>query len=234
MVLPAFDSPAWAQDNSTLPQNERLFSATGTFLTGNGQNYVHYSKWLDVIKRYQNEKENPTPGREKEHAEWQALVVALKDPALDLQAKLEAANAAINRYRYVSAETNWDDSLYWETPFELLRKGGQCQDFAIAKYLLLREANVLPDEDLQFVAVYGINLGGHAVLIANIDGQAWVLDSNPAHPKVVPDTTIKDYFPLDAVSLRGVWTFIPSAPSARQALGGDPNSVRYAESGLHP
>ena len=70
----------------------------------------------------------------------QALIDQLKGH--DLREQIEMVNQAMNRHPYITTMQNWHRSMYWETAFEFLRYGGQCQDYAIAKYLLLRSAGV--------------------------------------------------------------------------------------------
>lgn len=199
-VLPVFGAPALAGGNSTTAQYEQLFGQRGKFSADSSAFY----KLHGVMKRYKSEKENPTPGWGKEHAEWQTLVESLKNPKLGLHTKLEAVNTAINKHPYVPSFVNWHESSYWETPFEFLRKGGQCEDYAIAKYLALLEAGV-PVRNLQMVAVR-INLSEyHAILIVRTEGGTWVLDN--LYSKVMPAQSIDHYAPLYAINGKGVAEF---------------------------
>lgn len=67
--------------------------------------------------------------------QWAALINDLKSgPLAD---RFEHANEYLNAIRYGPATENWESPAYWETPFEFLARGGQCQDYAISKYLAL-------------------------------------------------------------------------------------------------
>ena len=73
---------------------------------------------------------------------WNALVAQL-EPLTD-EEKLERVNEVVNSARYASDRSNWGVADYWETPQELFSRGGDCEDFAIAKYLLLRDIGIEP------------------------------------------------------------------------------------------
>ena len=140
-----------------------------------------------------------------EPAEWRDLVNELR--GLDLRAKLDRVNAEINRHPYVRSIDNWGDPNHWETPFEFLKVGGQCQDYAITKYLLLRAAGV-DEDDLRVVVVRDMNLQlDHAILVVFADGGALVLDNQIA--RVVPATLIHHYRPYYSINEAGWWRHIP-------------------------
>jgi len=136
-----------------------------------------------------------------EPAEWAALVASLK--GLDLRAKIERVNAAMNAHPYIPSQVNWQESNHWETPFEFLRKGGQCQDYAIAKYLLLRESGV-PASALRLVVLRDTRLGlDHAITVAYVGGEALVLDNQQR--SVVPTTSLGHYRPYYSINEQGWW-----------------------------
>ncbi len=72
----------------------------------------------------------------------------------DEREKLEAANRFFNRrIRFVDDIRHWKKRDYWATPIEtMVTFGGDCEDFAIAKYFTLRAMGV-PDEKLRLVYV---------------------------------------------------------------------------------
>jgi predicted transglutaminase-like cysteine proteinase len=134
-------------------------------------------------------------------AQWQALVASLA--GLEPRAMLERANAAINRHPYVPSLRNWGESNYWETPFEFLLKSGQCQDYAIAKYLLLRAAG-MPADKLRVVVLRDERLGlDHAVAVAYVGGEALLLDNQIRN--VVPTASVPHYRPYYSINEQGWW-----------------------------
>ena len=69
--------------------------------------------------------------------------------ALNEKEKLQRVNSYFNRIPNVSDWTHWGESDYWASPVDLLStNGGDCEDFALAKYFTLRELGV-PNERLR-------------------------------------------------------------------------------------
>jgi len=76
---------------------------------------------------------------------WQGFV---KGRGTEAQAERETAMLAIvnhyfNRVRFVSDIEHWGVDDYWATPAELIASdGGDCEDYAIAKYFALKELGI--------------------------------------------------------------------------------------------
>jgi len=51
-------------------------------------------------------------------------------PRWGCAAKVDYANAVMNRHAYVPSLVNWGTASYWETPFEFLQRNGQCRTYA--------------------------------------------------------------------------------------------------------
>lgn len=57
--------------------------------------------------------------------------------------KLDIANSTVNQLEWVSDQEAWNVEDYWATPLELIAKaGGDCEDMAIAKFVMLRMMGV--------------------------------------------------------------------------------------------
>lgn len=100
-----------------------------------------------------------------------------------IEEKLHKANAFFNtRMIYASDQQAWGERDYWATPVESLAKGGgDCDDFAIAKYTTLRNMGV-PKDELKLAVVYlhraGREREAHMVLLhQKPGGEATVLDN---------------------------------------------------------
>lgn len=132
---------------------------------------------------------------------WAELVDAVKD--LPLRQQIVRVNDALNAYPYVPTEQNWHRAMYWETPFEFIRRGGQCQDYAIAKYELLRQAGV-PAALMRMVVLHDTAIDrDHAVLVVYVDGAAMVLDI--LNPAIVPADTVSAYRPYYSINENAWW-----------------------------
>ena len=124
--------------------------------------------------------------------------------------KLLRVNSFFNEVPSVDDIRHWRKQDYWATPLELLASnGGDCEDFAIAKYFTLRELGV-PDERLKIayvkarLAPCGQSVA-HMVLTyyATPEAEPLVLDNlvgaiKPARER--PDLT-----PLYSFNARGLW-----------------------------
>ena len=166
-----------------------------------------FTNWTRVIARAQHELATATtvcpPGLWDgcEPEEWRDALQAMA--GMGLRQKLEYANAAMNRHAYVPSLVNWGTSNYWETPFEFLRRNGQCQDYAIAKFLLLRAAGV-PNDRMRLVVVRDtISRLDHAVLVVAVDGEALVLDNQAA--TVLPVEAVRRYIPYYSINESAWW-----------------------------
>ena len=79
--------------------------------------------------------------------------------------KLNEVNNFVNKVRFVSDQRVWGVKDYWAKPVEFLgRDKGDCEDFVITKYFMLRKAGV-PEERLFFTYVKALRLNqAHMVL----------------------------------------------------------------------
>jgi predicted transglutaminase-like cysteine proteinase len=112
---------------------------------------------------------------------WAQLVAQVK-AAGNPMAMVKLANSLMNAHPYIEDMPNWNQSEYWATAFEFLKKNGDCEDFSISKYMLLKAAGY-PVENMRVFSVRLRNLGliGHAILVVYEGNKAWVLDNrNPA------------------------------------------------------
>ena len=95
-------------------------------------------------------------------------------------ARLAYVNAAVNRIvHWRSDHDNYGLDDYWAMPIETLMRGGDCEDFAILKFWILKTAGVDP-AGLRLLAVVRGGGEAHMVLTATADDETWVLDDRGA------------------------------------------------------
>jgi predicted transglutaminase-like cysteine proteinase len=171
------------------------------------QSIWRFKQWTDMLARSAAEEEDaqhPCATQSETHCvppEWQSLLDQMQ--GLDLRQQIELVNDAMNRHPYVTTMQNWHRSMYWETAFEFLRYGGQCQDYAIAKYLLLRAAGV-PAELMRMVVLHDAAIGlDHAVLAVYVDGEPLLLDN--LRTDIVPASSVSYYHPYYSINETGWW-----------------------------
>ena len=77
-----------------------------------------------------------------------------------------------------SDDTQWGVEDHWSAPFETLRSGrGDCEDYAIVKYLALLEAGLSEDDVKIVILKNDFPNEDHAVLAARVDGDWLILDN---------------------------------------------------------
>jgi predicted transglutaminase-like cysteine proteinase len=91
---------------------------------------------------------------------------------------------------------------FWSTPLATLSlAAGDCEDYAILKYLLLREIGIDLD-DLQLVIVQDIKRKiAHAVVAVRLDKEWLILDNRTL---VMVNGVESQYYPLFVLDHRGV------------------------------
>ncbi|BAN34267.1 predicted periplasmic protein [Sulfuricella denitrificans skB26] len=132
--------------------------------------------------------------------------VLLSDPQADESRKLELVNRFFNTLPFVSDQEHWGKMDYWATPTEFLAtNGGDCEDFAIAKYLTLREIGV-PAERLRITYVKAMTLNqAHMVLTyyPTPDAEPLVLDN--LQPDIKPASQRQDLIPVYSFNGDNLW-----------------------------
>jgi predicted transglutaminase-like cysteine proteinase len=132
---------------------------------------------------------------------WTDFLTGLR--GLDARAQLQAVNRWTNAKPYVDDMANWGVPDYWETPGEFIAHGGDCEDFAIAKYFSLVRLG-FPSRDLRIVIVSDSQAHDfHAVLVARLEGALWLLDNQ--QPDVVPLEAMAQYAPIYSLNENGGW-----------------------------
>lgn len=138
---------------------------------------------------------------------WRNIIKQM--PGMPPDKKLRVINAFFNRMPSRSDEDNYGKEEYWALPQEFLQRGGDCEDFAIAKYMALRHFG-WSAEKLWIVLVESkAEKKGHAVLVALLDKRIFVLDnlSRPPHLLIPEEQYAAGYTPLYAFNEHGVWKF---------------------------
>jgi predicted transglutaminase-like cysteine proteinase len=138
--------------------------------------------------------------------------VLVKGAALSEDKQLNLVNRYVNRRMYrrdrsmpaPSVSANGQQKLrnHWVTLLEFIQRGGDCEDYATAKYFMLRELGFAA-EDMRVLVTWDRRARAyHAVLAVNRDdGAAWLLDS---------DNTIlrrghRQYRFIYAINENGIW-----------------------------
>jgi predicted transglutaminase-like cysteine proteinase len=132
----------------------------------------------------------------------------------DVKSRVEAVNRAVNQaIRYVSDYEQHGVADLWSSPLETLASGaGDCEDYAIAKFAVLRAAGI-PEKDLKVLLVRDLAVRqDHAVLSVRVDGRWLVLDNR--RMALIETADLPEFMPLFAINHDGVSLF--AAPYAER------------------
>ncbi len=146
------------------------------------------------------------------------------------KARIEAANRLVNTaIRYTRDLVQHAAIDVWSSPLASLSSGrGDCEDYAIAKYVLLREAGVA-EQDLRVLLVRDRAVReDHAVLAVRIDG-AWTMLDN-RYAALSADSELQHFTPLVELDHSGVNMF--ASPYLSQRTQDDRKAVTPAADSL--
>jgi len=134
------------------------------------------------------------------------------------RARIGIINRAINlAIRPMSDLAQWGVLDRWSAPLETLTtRRGDCEDYAIAKYVALTQAGVAA-EDVRLVIVHDLAVDeNHAVVATRLDGDWIVLDNRWL--TLVRDSEMPRMVPLVVLDQTGVRLLLPkAAPDVRRA-----------------
>jgi predicted transglutaminase-like cysteine proteinase len=135
-------------------------------------------------------------------AQFLRLINAVKSKSG--RAQLDEANRGVNAaIRFVSDFSQYGEADRWSAPLATFATAkGDCEDYAIAKYVALRAAG-FPSDDLRIVMGRDRTIRqDHAVLAARLDGRWLILDSQRS--ELIEDSRVTDLTALFAIDHRGV------------------------------
>lgn len=166
-----------------------------------------FTKWTAILPRYEEQKASIDAECTEDscaNVKWEKLISDLQDKPLHEQMK--EVNAFFNAIPYVTDQTNWGVADFWQTPYEMMARGGDCEDYAIAKYLTLQRLGVSA-EDMRIIIVRDMNRGGemHAVLEVTNDDTRYLLDNQSK--QVVAENRIARYRPIYAINDNNWWAY---------------------------
>ncbi len=156
---------------------------------------------LETIRRCRSDRAQCTPAALR--------LIGIIDSARqrDGLARLGEVNRAINlAIRPVSDERQYGIQDHWSAPLATLTSGaGDCEDYAIAKLVALREAGVA-QSDLRLIIVRDHLFNeDHAVLAARFEGRWRILDNRRL--AMIEDDQMRQTEPLFAIDQDGVRRF---------------------------
>jgi predicted transglutaminase-like cysteine proteinase len=152
----------------------------------------------------------------------------------DGRARLGEINRAINlSIRPVDDIVQYGVVDFWSSPLVTFYHGaGDCEDYAIAKYVALRMAGVAAEDLRIVVMVDSFRHEGHAVTAARLDGHWLILDNR--RTAMIEDSYMRNYRPLFVIDDSGVnkFTDAPVMASTPEVAPVTPASTINIQPGL--
>ena len=194
--------------------------ATAGYRFDTGEDYLasadDWPAWAAMLERHEQDREKIQlclADKEACEGKLKSLRYVLdRGSELSRKRQLRLVNRYVNKRRYrrdrrevslsVVPEGEAELRNHWTTLLDFMRRGGDCEDFAVAKYFLLRELGV-PAEDMRVVITWERDARDyHAVLaVRQDDGAALLLETD--------DTILRGshrrYRFIYALNEEGIW-----------------------------
>lgn len=164
-------------------------------------NIKAFTKWTTMLDRFERQLTSRATTAPRLQM-WKSKLVDLQYKSTT--EKIIEVNNYINKVRYVQDSKNWNKNDYWATPLEFFSRGGDCEDFAIAKYASLRALGV-PTERMRLAIVQDkIKNIPHAILIVYADnGSTYVLDNQDKRTQRLE--SVSRYKPIFSINKESWW-----------------------------
>ena len=158
-----------------------------------------FVKWTGMFERF--EKALHDPANQRTVNAWENGIRPYANMPLEQMAA--GVNGFVNQEQYVTDQENWHVADYWETPVEFFKRGGDCEDFAIAKYASLRALGV-PEERMRLAIVQDeVRNEPHAILVLYGDHGPMLLDNQAKDVKYAD--AVSRYRPIFSINRFSWW-----------------------------
>ena len=136
---------------------------------------------------------------------WRDMIGSLQGQAEST--KLNLVNRFFNRWQYTSDEQAYSEREHWAGPVEFMQNSGDCEDYAIAKYVTLKFLG-FNDGQMRIMAVIDNNRGGigHSVLSVTTQEEGKQILDNTTDT-VYGDNQQTGYTPRFAVNQTGIYMY---------------------------
>ncbi|WP_084264872.1 transglutaminase-like cysteine peptidase [Sneathiella glossodoripedis] len=137
---------------------------------------------------------------------WRTKIQELEHS--DRSIAMRQINSFINKWQHIADQDLYKQSDYWATPLEFITNGGDSEDFAIMKYVSLRELGFSADQ-MRIVVTNDVLRGvTHTVLSVKLSSKSYILDSQ--NDTVLREEFVNYYVPYYSVNENTRWAHIPS------------------------
>ena len=190
-------------------QEDEPFGLTASSAPENSTTWQEWKKVIADADAELHKLETCRAQRDCNAAEEKYAAIVKEARDKDGRAKIEYVHKRINgEIRYEPDPVQWGLPDHWSLPADVDGKGslntgvGDCEDYALAKYLILLDAR-FPDKDLRILLVHdNFVKADHAVLAARLDHKWLILDNR--FDRLYEDKDLKQFKPLMVVDTQGV------------------------------
>ncbi len=164
-----------------------------------------FPKWTNLLQKIQQDNLEAPQGCSGINCpaqQWQKIL-QLAQQATGIQI-LGIINKAVNQYRYIADYKIWQKQDYWASPKQFFEKGGgDCEDYAIVKYMALRKIGWDPSQ-MRIVVLQDTKLKQlHSVLAVRFNGKTYIMDNQIR--KLITDKQLSHYIPIYSINETGWW-----------------------------
>jgi len=153
-----------------------------------------------ILKRAE---EQYGPDARRRLLDWQNLIQNEGGNNLE---KLEKVNRFMNKIPFISDAIHWHKDDYWATPVEFLASdGGDCEDFAIAKYFTLIKLGIAENQlTLTYVKALRLNQAHMVLTYYPAPGKEPLVLDNLIET-IEPSSKRTDLLPVYSFNGTGLW-----------------------------
>lgn len=188
-------SPAAVQPTLKNIEKPRLFGSSEV----RSSDISSFTKWTTVMARF--ERQVKSSSGDMHMRAWKEKLQTLSGATA--REKVAAVNSYINQVKYIEDNKNYGVSDYWATPLEFFSKGGDCEDYAIAKYASLRALGFSTDQLRIAIVQDKIKNIAHAILIVYSEEGTFVLDNQDKRLRHAAEVT--RYQPVFSINAASWW-----------------------------
>jgi len=148
-------------------------------------------------------------GQECTEAARMFLGIVTQGQSRDGLARIGVINRAVNSAIVPTSDMRqWGVADHWSPPLETLTTGhGDCEDYAIAKYVALIDAGVAKEDVKLLIVRKRLPEEEHAVVAARVDGAWLILDNRTL--VLAPAGEVRAATPLFVLDEAGAKIFVP-------------------------
>ena len=201
LMLPA---TVQAQEIRTQPAALSLFNSTEI----SSPNLSSFTNWSSVLRRFADVQRidatrcaTMASDRSCRLDDWEKIIANAK-PLSHIE-QLRLVNDRMNSKRYIVDPVNWGMNDYWATVFEFLDRNGDCEDYAVSKYVTLRRLGWSVDS-MRIVILRDTKLNlNHAILAAYTEEGIYIGDNQVE--EIEKASSIRHYKPIYSINENSWW-----------------------------